>query len=105
VAQPILLPKLKHNRNCGKKYLAPKRATFVLKLPKVNNNPKDEKSPNLVTLPLALHFFQLFFLRPPPWGRCYDHNFLRFWAILAKKLALFSKTNVMIKILHILALI
>jgi hypothetical protein len=33
-------------------------------------------------------------------GRCYDHNFLRF----GKKLAFFSKTNVMIKILHNLAL-
>jgi hypothetical protein len=35
------------------------------------------------------------------WGRCYDHNFLRF---SAKKLAFFSKTNAMIKILHNLAL-
>jgi hypothetical protein len=35
------------------------------------------------------------------WGRCYDHNFLRF---SAKKLAFFSKTNVMIKVLHNLAL-
>jgi hypothetical protein len=37
-------------------------------------------------------------------GRCYDHNFLRFLTISAKKLAFFSKTNVLIKILHILAL-
>jgi hypothetical protein len=33
-------------------------------------------------------------------GRCYDHNFLRFSTIFGKKLAFFSKTNVMIKILH-----
>jgi hypothetical protein len=39
-----------------------------------------------------------------PWGRCYDHNFLRFLAIFCKKLAFFSKTNVMIKILYNLAL-
>jgi hypothetical protein len=38
------------------------------------------------------------------WGRCYDHNFLRFLPIFAKKLAFFSKTNVMIKFLHNLAL-
>jgi hypothetical protein len=37
-------------------------------------------------------------------GRCYDHNFLRFSTIFGKKLAFFSKTNVMIKILHNLAL-
>jgi hypothetical protein len=34
------------------------------------------------------------------WGRCYDHNFWRFLTIFGKKLAFFSKTNVMIKILH-----
>jgi hypothetical protein len=33
------------------------------------------------------------------WGQCYDHNFLRFSPIFCKKLAFFSKTNVMIKIL------
>jgi hypothetical protein len=38
------------------------------------------------------------------WGRCYDHNFRRFSTIFRKKLAFFSKTNVMIKILHNLAL-
>jgi hypothetical protein len=38
------------------------------------------------------------------WGRCYDHNFLRFSTIFGKKMAFFSKTNVMIKILHNLAL-
>jgi hypothetical protein len=39
------------------------------------------------------------------WGRCYDHNFLRFLTIFCKKkLAFLSKTNVMIKILHNLAL-
>jgi hypothetical protein len=35
-------------------------------------------------------------------GQCYDHNFL--WQFLAKKLAFFSKTNVMIKNLHNLSL-
>jgi hypothetical protein len=39
-----------------------------------------------------------------PWGRCYDHNFLRFLTIFGKKLAFFSKNNVMVKILHNLAL-
>jgi hypothetical protein len=37
-------------------------------------------------------------------GRCYDHNFLQFPTIFDKKLALFSKTTVMVKILHDLAL-
>jgi hypothetical protein len=37
-------------------------------------------------------------------GRCYGHNFLRFLPIFDKKLAFFSKTIVMIKILHNLAL-
>jgi hypothetical protein len=37
-------------------------------------------------------------------GRCYDHNFLRFSTIFGEKLAFFSKTNVMIKIWHNLAL-
>jgi hypothetical protein len=32
----------------------------------------------------------------PIWGRCYDRNFLRFLQFSAKKLAFFSKTNVMI---------
>jgi hypothetical protein len=31
-----------------------------------------------------------------PWGRCYDHNFLRIWTIFGEKLAFFSKTNVLI---------
>jgi hypothetical protein len=30
-------------------------------------------------------------------GRCYDHNFLRFWPIFGEKIGVFSKTNVMIK--------
>jgi hypothetical protein len=43
------------------------------------------------------------------WGyetrdRCFDHNFRDFWQFSAKKLAFLSKTNVMIKILHNLAL-
>jgi hypothetical protein len=37
------------------------------------------------------------------WGRCYDHNFLLFSTISAKN-GVFSKTHVMIKILHNLAL-
>jgi hypothetical protein len=37
-------------------------------------------------------------------GRCYDHNFLRFLTIFGEKMAFFSKTNVLIKILHNLAL-
>jgi hypothetical protein len=36
----------------------------------------------------------------PIWGRCYDHNFLRFSTIFGENLAFFSKTYVMIKILH-----
>jgi hypothetical protein len=39
-----------------------------------------------------------------PWGRCYDYNFLRFSTIFGKKMAFFSKTNAMIKVLHNLAL-
>jgi hypothetical protein len=38
------------------------------------------------------------------WGGCYDHNFLRFGTIFCEKIGVFSKTNVMIKILHNLAL-
>jgi hypothetical protein len=38
------------------------------------------------------------------WGRCYDHNFLRFLPIFGEKMAFFSKTNVMIKNYHNLAL-
>jgi hypothetical protein len=38
------------------------------------------------------------------WDRCYDHNFRRFYPFSAKKLAFFSKTNVMITILQKLAL-
>jgi hypothetical protein len=38
------------------------------------------------------------------WGRCYDHKFLRISPIFGEKMAFFSKTNVMIKILHNLAL-
>jgi hypothetical protein len=37
-------------------------------------------------------------------GRCYDHNSKQFLPILAEKIAFFSKTNVMITILHNLAL-
>jgi hypothetical protein len=37
-------------------------------------------------------------------GRCYDHNFLRFFPIFGEKIGIFSKTNVMITILHNLAL-
>jgi hypothetical protein len=38
------------------------------------------------------------------WGRCYDHNFLRFCQFSAKIMAFFSKTNVMINFLNNLAL-
>jgi hypothetical protein len=38
------------------------------------------------------------------WGRCYDHNFLRYLPIFGEKIAFFSKTNVMIQFLHNLAL-
>jgi hypothetical protein len=30
------------------------------------------------------------------WARCYDHNFLRFFKFLVKRLAFFSNTNIMI---------
>jgi hypothetical protein len=38
-------------------------------------------------------------------GRCCDHNFLRFLPIFGEKNGVLSKTNVMIKLLHNLALI
>jgi hypothetical protein len=38
------------------------------------------------------------------WGRCYDHEFLRVSSIFGEKMAFFSKTNVMIKNYHNLAL-
>jgi hypothetical protein len=41
----------------------------------------------------------------PILGRCYDHNFGDFCHFSAKTLAIFSKTNVIIKILHNLPLI
>jgi hypothetical protein len=37
-------------------------------------------------------------------GRCYDHNFLQFLQIFGEILAFFSKSNVMVKNLHNLAL-
>jgi hypothetical protein len=37
-------------------------------------------------------------------GRCYDHNFRQFLEFFGKKMAFFSKTNVMIKFLNNLAL-
>jgi hypothetical protein len=37
------------------------------------------------------------------WGRCYDHNLMRFSTIVGEKFAFFSTTNVMITILHNLA--
>jgi hypothetical protein len=39
------------------------------------------------------------------WGRCYDHNFLRFLPFLVKNLAFFLNTNVMIKFLQKLAIV
>jgi hypothetical protein len=38
------------------------------------------------------------------WGRCYDHNFLRFLTVFGEKNGVFLKNNVMIKILQNLAL-
>jgi hypothetical protein len=38
------------------------------------------------------------------WGRCYDHNFLRFFPIFGEKMAFFLNTNVMIKLFSSLAL-
>jgi hypothetical protein len=38
------------------------------------------------------------------WGQCYDHNFLQYLPNFGEKMAFFSKTNVMIKFLHNLAL-
>jgi hypothetical protein len=39
------------------------------------------------------------------WGRCYDHNFLRFAPIFGRKRAFFLKNNVMIQILEKLAVL
>jgi hypothetical protein len=41
---------------------------------------------------------------PGAWVRCYNHNFLRFSTFSAKKMAVFSKTSIMNKFLHNLAL-
>jgi hypothetical protein len=50
VAQPIFLSKSTHNHTRGKN-IPKKWATSVFfNLPKKNNHPMDEKSPNLVTL-------------------------------------------------------
>jgi hypothetical protein len=38
-------------------------------------------------------------------GRCYDYNFLRFLLIFGKKLAFFSKTNVVINFFQKLAVV
>jgi hypothetical protein len=64
------------------------RSTYAIfrNLPKVDNHPLGEAK-----------------IRPI-WDRCYDHNFLRFLPIFGEKMAFFSKTNVMIKIWHNLAL-
>jgi hypothetical protein len=56
----------------------------------------------VMTKRVGLHFGRYF--HKPIWGRCYDHNFLRFLTIFGEKVAFFSKTNVMINILHKLAL-
>jgi hypothetical protein len=47
---------------------------------------------------------QIFTRTIDTWGRCYDHNFLQFFTIFGEKIGVFSKTNVMIKLLPILAL-
>jgi hypothetical protein len=40
------------------------------------------------------------------WGRCYEHNFVRFFAnFLRKKWRFFLKTNVMMQILKTLAVV
>jgi hypothetical protein len=66
------------------------------------------KLTNITNIREGLNFFTFFSMKDKldlnGWGRCYDHNFLRFCQFSAKKLAFFSKTNVMIKILHNLAL-
>jgi hypothetical protein len=38
------------------------------------------------------------------WGRCYDHNFMRFLPIFGKKIGVFLKNQSMIQFLHNLAL-
>jgi hypothetical protein len=54
---------------------------------------------------IFLYFYGLWNLKPS-WGRCYDHNFLRFLLIFGEKNWRFSKKtpNVMIKFFHNLAL-
>jgi hypothetical protein len=52
-----------------------------------------------------VHFCCVFHKKHTPWGRCYDHNFLRVLPIFGEKVGVFlKKNNVMIKILHNLAL-
>jgi hypothetical protein len=41
----------------------------------------------------------------PIWDRCYDYNFMRFLQIFGKKMAFFSKANVMIKFLQKLTVV
>jgi hypothetical protein len=62
-----------------------------------------ENVPKLVTLP-CLQWNKTSHTVSVTRGRCYDHNFLRFLTIFGEKLAFFLKTNVMIKISHILTL-
>jgi hypothetical protein len=58
---------------------------FSEKLPKENNRPLGENSPNLVTLLSFSHAFT--------WGRCYDHNFRDFRQFSAKKIGVFLKNQ------------
>jgi hypothetical protein len=57
---------------------------------------------------LALKLFDECTILPPSLvlarGRCYDHNFLRFFPIFSEKFGVFLKNHVMIKIVHNLAL-
>jgi hypothetical protein len=63
-----------------------------------------EKSKVLFSYPDKAVFYVVDHSRLFSWGRFYDHNFLRFSTIFGEKIAFFSKTNVVIKILHNLAL-
>jgi hypothetical protein len=43
---------------------------------------------------VGLHFGRFFYkLIRSPWGRCYDHNFLRFLPIFGEKIGVFSKNQ------------
>jgi hypothetical protein len=78
---PTNLSKLTHNLNHGKSsQKCGLHRGFKKNLPKVNNRPLGENSPNLVTL-------------PGTGGRCYDHNFLRFFPIFGEKIGVFLENQ------------